>query len=1219
MKKSIKKLFILTGTALLAVALFAANLTGLIAVRAAFGDYQTVIAATGFQTEYELAAGGTPITVPSASNGFSAKVKGPGGEQDCVPGTVYTALYAGYYTIDYYNEVSTSPKKVATTRTLRFHVAAKDYSIEVDSDGADIPTYCTTLVDKTLPSARLIYTDAKGKVQAAETAENEKIKILVTGAGIQDINNLENKDGKKRTITSDQTFHSGKYFIKYYYVLPGNVTIQKEFTVTVDNAYTATSDTPTLSVSGVPDSGKLYTKITLPTATATDKRDTNVRITVAVTSPDTANSDKVYTVRDDKQLDEKSGYILDQYKAGTDFYADAAKTGNLVGFATSRDMTFYPHTLGGSADSAKYVVTYTATNDDGKQDIKSFPITVSETERPRIKIESGEIPSKWAMGTVKKRVQQLVNGVYDDVSPASPTKEWVYANLTDAEKSAHFDLYLPYFDKADDYVISNNVVAAQFTNVEVAYKKPGKNTYDILKKKGETDSNVKTVTDGFGVPKDYYVIPAGELRTSGDYEIRYTAERDNKSYSTAISYFTVTLVDTLEDVQQPYITVENLQKNVKISETFNKPAIKVSDNVGAVRSETRYFLYKNGGADVVAELDKDAFYNGKIDKFAWESATGLNDLLGTSGLLSEVKYDPINETDIPAVSVLPVGKANFNTATSIKVITYAVDAVGNKKKDIQSINLIDPTQGAVAPVLTSIVPVFGQPALASADLGDWDLSQGWYGIDSIVATLNKADDYMGYEIVVRKPSADGYGDIVDDMESTFWVDPYTNANARVLHVENFSFKPSVKGIYSIGVNVFDVTGATSSITLFLNVTGRTAGTENTASSTTVKLPATAEFGTSVSLPKKTYYYYDEADNQVYPEKVIESDAATYPAGWTQSQVQAAFPDGNLPYIYRTTVIGPHFSVSGRDLTSWANGEYRIIMKAGDYMTTTLNAPLSYGINPIDKPNMATTTDSFKSESTVSPVMQLTGLVPAKSEAIEKDVVIPNVIASSVSGVDSAKTVIEVSNGTTTIGVKDYAGVDPQYAGWKQFTPLKDGKYTVTYRVTANNGKETTQTYTVEIGDVFVPEIKLDAKYQYPTEAKVGDKFNFYPVTASDKYYEITNGVTTPEPKTKDITSKVDMKLKLNGDAKFNNATQGGDKIPDNKYTFDAPGDYTVEYTVKDDAGNEGIKTFTIKVTEKTKGKVISDKALAVIFSILGVVVIGGLVFYFVGVRRKNTR
>ena len=71
----------------------------------------------------------------------------------------------------------------------------------------------------------------------------------------------------------------------------------------------------------------------------------------------------------------------------------------------------------------------------------------------------------------------------------------------------------------------------------------------------------------------------------------------------------------------------------------------------------------------------------------------------------------------------------------------------------------------------------------------------------------------------------------------------------------------------------------------------------------------------------------------------------------------------------------------------------------------------------------------------------------------------------------------------------------------------------------------------------------------------------------------------------------------------------------NAYTFNAVGDYTVEYKVVDKAGNETVITQAIHVSAAKVSSPVSTKIISTILIIVGVLLIAGVILYFVRFRK----
>jgi plastocyanin len=1223
MKKRFRRISVIAGALALTASILFSNFTGTVFVSKAAWDDNLIkasINANGLQSEYELselhASNKIPLPKENGSD-LTRTLKNSAGTDltNSISNDEFLPTYADWYTVDF---TASTGQTINTktyngfTRSFTFRVKANDYTIEVAGNGAAIPSFVKSGEGFVLPRAAAVYTGARGKI-IEDTAQSNEIKITVEGPGFTSttINNSGTDTERTVTTTADS---SGKYSVRYYLATAG-VTVHKDFSVTADKTFEKGTSAPVLNVSGVPSSGALYTKLTLPTASATDPdgKDTNVGVTVSVKAPD--NTETMYTLDEFsaagvRQVDADSGYILDGFKTASDTANYYAKAANAVAFDNNRNMTFYPHFLADNAANGTYVVTYTATTDSGATSSYTYDITVSRAQRPKITVEASEIPAKWAIDTLITADPESTAGgtltyTYgEDNATKDDNTSTTSADNLNANNVA-FDLYIPFLD--DKSVIANAVPVSAFRSVKAEYKSPNADTYTEI----PNDTGTVTKSNDFGEDVKYWVIKAATLKAGGygDWEIRYTADTGTSEYSTTVTSYSVTVTGKIEDTKAPEVIADNLQAGVRLGGTLTNPTIKTSDNTGVTSSESRYYVVATGDIsdgkvttlNNAREFGKDRFYNGKIEK------------------LSAAVLGITPNTELVATD-------------SIVIRTVARDAAGNVTTDDRIIKIID-TSGSTAPTITAIKDGPGSSTeIAPDDTYNFVTATGtWFALGEIIATTTAADDYLGFEIAVKKPDGKGF---VEETETTFYTDKYvrdttaySGGEARVLHITGFKFRISSGGVYTVSINVFDAAGNTTTAAFHVVASSRAGAAE-------AGIPSAATPGTPINLPEKVVTFTKPDGDTFKPEELDTGSGGTDENKYADYGYDSWKWNSNAntfdytTYIYRTTIKGGRFSIAGRELTTLSEGEYTVIMQpdsenAHDADKEWMPAPY-YGV--------------IKSESAVNPTLSVQGLVPTVSENKYDTIVIPAAVASDASGIDSV--------GNTVAGEKVVNGVRVSVTGpsspsldytnsvlsfGDNTNGLKEGKYTVTYKAVNKLGKEVSQTYTIDVGDVYAPEVTLNPssnKYTaYPTDMKVGDKFTFIPAKATDKTVTVTNNkptnnggaVTTTDA---DVTGSITVKLKLNGEEKFAPSSSGGSAASigtGGEYTFAEPGTYTVEYTVKDAAGNEGVKTFTIKVTDKTAGKLISDKALAAIFTVLGVVLIGGAVFYFIGIRRKNTR
>ena len=87
-------------------------------------------------------------------------------------------------------------------------------------------------------------------------------------------------------------------------------------------------------------------------------------------------------------------------------------------------------------------------------------------------------------------------------------------------------------------------------------------------------------------------------------------------------------------------------------------------------------------------------------------------------------------------------------------------------------------------------------------------------------------------------------------------------------------------------------------------------------------------------------------------------------------------------------------------------------------------------------------------------------------------------------------------------------------------------------------------------------------------------------------------------------------------------TTGANKTTPSKdetYTFTMTGTYTVEYTATDKAGNSSVYQDTINVSATDRTNAMPLKVLRTVLIIVGVILIAGVILYFVRFRKvKDT-
>ncbi len=198
-----------------------------------------------------------------------------------------------------------------------------------------------------------------------------------------------------------------------------------------------------------------------------------------------------------------------------------------------------------------------------------------------------------------------------------------------------------------------------------------------------------------------------------------------------------------------------------------------------------------------------------------------------------------------------------------------------------------------------------------------------------------------------------------------------------------------------------------------------------------------------------------------------------------------------------------------------------------------------------------------------------------------------------------------------------------------FVPTERGTYTATYKGTDLNGNTASEeVYTVYVGDTEKPvvEISSDLKNKLNGGFVVGENNSFtvdFRAFVTAPAY--TNGASEDviisdnfgfSQKLKDSDDKVytDVTVQV---VNSNNNTVDYETITDTegkkyyKFSFDTAGTYTLMVTATDSVGNKGTYTKTFKVTAKEESASNSSKVLGIVLISVSIVVLAGVVIYFV--------
>lgn len=452
----------------------------------------------------------------AAAVGAAVTVTAPSGRDvtpGSIPGTV-TASEVGTYTVTYEQNNESYDFGV-------YSYTEHEYSIKVDGNGADIPTYILKGETINLPSAKLVYYDEDGNV--VEDSAEVRARFSLGGNG-----DVVVSDETADTYTASQ---SGILTVQYYAFLNGGSKLYtQDYTVRIQDTFEDTT-APTLSVSNVPRTGNINRGVTLPVATTSDNFDSNVKVDISVTFA----GEPVKEV----ELDD-NGYAVSVNE--TD-----------VAFDNDRVMTFYP------TEEGQYRVTYIATDDAGNQSARhEYEITVSDTSAPVINdIAEWQIPENWGLNVRKATLEDDDTAIpVDDATISFPVPE-VVDNAGSEGLTISFELT----DSKDNTVI-------EYTNI-------------LDEEETFTGSYTGEAVTFRNLKFDFNKVSSDQSATkTGTYTVEYIARDDSGNRVTR--RYTISVSNTYTDVNFPsaaritdapqYLVVGGDQ------ETFTVPTASVADS-----------------------------------------------------------------------------------------------------------------------------------------------------------------------------------------------------------------------------------------------------------------------------------------------------------------------------------------------------------------------------------------------------------------------------------------------------------------------------------------------------------------------------------------------------------------------------------------------------------------------------------------------------------------
>ncbi len=670
---------------------------------------------------------GKSFAVNSAS-GYTVTVTSPSGKTVNVNEGSVEAKELGNYTVKYTENTS------QLSYTFNVYCSTEnEYEIKVIGD-ADIPTVIAKGGSKVLPAAKVGFTDEDG-----EFVEDSSATVTVSSSE------------STTSVNPGDTYtfaNTGSVYLTYQAsVAGGSKYVTKTYEVDVQEGFTD-DKAPTLSVSGVPSSGNVGMKVTLPVATATDTYDKNVKVKITVKG---LNAQGTY--EDVKKV------TVDDNDIAISALDDA------VAFDNDTEMSFYPMTTG------DYKVTYQAIDDSGNESAEwSYTIKVSDKKAPVMNLDKDNFPSVWGMsavttlnGNVEGNTKSIVG---DDLAIKIPVPEF-YDNAT-----AKDDIVLEFRIKDPE---SNTVIG--FSNVNSAASTTTCSMYDYTKNTAETKTisfdktNVEAGYFEFNLSAYAMALSVDDAKNDynylGSYTITYVAKDALGNRSTET--YSIELKDTYDDTGVITNEFKNVPKYVTVDgETeFTVPTATATSSTDSALS-VKYSIVSGANS---LPVDKGETVTIKVEG----GSTYVENEEGTSIVVSG------GAIVVKAVATSKAGNSLEAESSEIRVIVPSSSAMFSDVDSNRLVRDIDATVGE------------------STELGCFRVN------------LDNADDvkYVGVELGVKHADEKGVYVYDNTFEAQIYSVAKTVNSSSVqaaLVVRNIKFTPVVTGEHLFEIRVFDING-----------------------------------------------------------------------------------------------------------------------------------------------------------------------------------------------------------------------------------------------------------------------------------------------------------------------------------------------------------------------------------------------------------------------------
>lgn len=1139
----------------------------------------TISLVGGFENSYAL---GSTVTMPNVTvngkglaetfDGHTVTYKIYRGDKDkpvktLVAGTdtlQYKPTYTGAYNVEITATKDGAVTSILKGLTIVVEKAEAVINLPVNSKyviPAKLPVSNSNGLTIPAPTVTLIEKNGDEK-EADNLATNLKVKVI-TPSDILDSDDLT-YDANTNTykMTSAQLATAGTYQVRYEYYGDNDTLLTK-----LETNFQVVKDlkAPTslyLKLSGsVPTTGNVNKEVSLP------------KVTVLETASSTDGIKAHVTVK------------------VTKLKADGTVDGEPV------EITDYENYKWTPAAEGNYVVSYQA-------DLNSVYGNVSsEVYSPATIIKISDKANPTVMATYAYNVVEgeitgidMDNSNFTVLPDNADNADFVTDHTGYTVGSYQYDVALGEDDDIDELLTSRRVdvpsVVIRDANGEANFRLPA--IYGTDNKTGFSNMQFTREIVGNEISKITVAADSNEwseiitLKKVGNYEIRYTAqdEAGNKVRAT----YTLVVKDKT-DVEDGET---NLTLNIGVSSITDKETLKFSVPTakdtydGYVDVETKYVVMQGateivGSETVLKETNSDGKYEINIadivDTNKYPNATAIKVIAtatADSYLLGSRDDFATSTTTTKEKTITIRNSSNDNASAEVKIGSVAADASTwnaalftanqdilfdiTEDNDTSEVEAIDAAgyalDGAVG--TGSIITSTGGAKLSP-------FNQGKSVLKLPEVTFTDADENLGITVTIQ----DKYGNIVTKEEYED-IQKEKSGNVWNYTITNAAFKLSASGIYTVTYRAKDTAG---------NITVKSFGIRvNDKTAPTIVIDDEDKYGVNIQVGEM----FEVPLGRLIKDGKEEEGEVTWTVTYSDGAECEIYSTGFVPLTEGTFYI-TYTGIDTLDNTQILKDNSLFYVNAEDTTDPVFNEDSSYILPPTVDWEPDQTTKDMKID-----IPRIEATDPIKNEALT--------VVYSVTAPDGSKLTVKDYEGTAADGKEDV----------RYFEADAQGVYTITYTATDAAGNSKTKSMEISVGDCEAPTITWKDGYSVAEEVKLGDTW-----TLDLSKLSIADNVTEADYLNNNVTIKL---VKPDGTTQVSNI--GNDKSY--KWKFDETGDYTLTITVKDEAGMSNPYKFKISVPKDTVESDKVDSVVGTVLVVVSVVILAGVVIYFVVSSRKKT-